>query len=145
MSGREAASYCNVTLATWVKWVALSIVPPPLPGTRRWDRKALDLALDKLSGIEAPRHQDDGDAALERWMREDAAKQASTSNSGHPRQRYRWEDNFDAAWSEHLAEYAASYANKPVAETEKLRQGLWEIWKDLKGTALTPNKKKPAR
>ncbi|MDI3564945.1 AlpA family transcriptional regulator [Bradyrhizobium sp. Arg816] len=144
MTGREAAAYCGVTVATWAKWVALGIVPPPLPGTRRWDRKALDLALDKMSGIEsaiAPQEED----PLEKWIRKDAAKQARTSINDRLRPRYRWEDDFDAAWSEHLAEYAASYANKPATETEKLRQGLWDIWKDLKGTALAANKKKPTR
>ena len=28
-------------------------MPPPVPGTHRWDRKAIDLAWDRLSGITA--------------------------------------------------------------------------------------------
>lgn len=53
MSGRQAAAYCGITPATWSKWVATGIMPPPLPSTRRWDRKAIDLALDRASGISA--------------------------------------------------------------------------------------------
>lgn len=54
MTGKEAATLCRVTPTTFSKWVATGIMPKPLPGTRRWDRKAIDLALDKASGIEAP-------------------------------------------------------------------------------------------
>ncbi|MEY9184881.1 helix-turn-helix transcriptional regulator [Bradyrhizobium sp. USDA 313] len=54
MSGTDVANYCGITLATLSKWITEGRLPPPLPGTRRWDRKALDLALDKMSGIEAP-------------------------------------------------------------------------------------------
>lgn len=144
MTGREAAAYCRVTATTWAKWVALRIVPAPIPGTRRWDRRALDLALDKLSGIEAPRHQDDRDAALEQWMREDAAKQAGTSINDPLRPRYRWEDEFDAAWADHLAEHPTWYAQPPAGEAEQLRQRLWNVWKELRGTALALNMR-PAR
>lgn len=42
LSGAAAAEYCGVTPATWSKWVAAGTVPPALPGTRRWDRKAID-------------------------------------------------------------------------------------------------------
>lgn len=54
LSGADAAAYCGITAATFSKWVAAGTAPPPLPGTRRWDRKAIDLALDKSSGIVAP-------------------------------------------------------------------------------------------
>jgi hypothetical protein len=40
MTGADAAAYCGVTPATFSKWVATGTVPAPLPGTRRWDRKA---------------------------------------------------------------------------------------------------------
>ncbi|MCP1852102.1 MULTISPECIES: helix-turn-helix transcriptional regulator [unclassified Bradyrhizobium] len=54
MTGAQAAAYLGITTVTLAKWVAAGIVPPPLPGTRRWDRKAIDLALDKASGIAVP-------------------------------------------------------------------------------------------
>jgi predicted DNA-binding transcriptional regulator AlpA len=54
ISGTEAASYCGVMPATFSKWVATGVMPKPIEFTRRWDRKAIDLALDKASGIAAP-------------------------------------------------------------------------------------------
>lgn len=54
LSGASAATYCGITLATWSKWVADGIMPKPVEFTRRWDRKAIDIALDKASGIVAP-------------------------------------------------------------------------------------------
>ncbi|TFV69425.1 hypothetical protein E4K64_33375 [Bradyrhizobium frederickii] len=81
ISGSEAAAYCGVTVATWAKWVAAGIVPPPLPGTRRWDRKAIDLALDKASGIKAPSsssdpREQDFDSAYDQWKRDHEANKA---------------------------------------------------------------------
>jgi len=74
MSGTEVANYCGITLATLSKWVAEGRLPPPLSGTRRWDRKALDLALDKLSGIETPLSKED--AAEREWEEWHAKYQA---------------------------------------------------------------------
>ncbi|WP_208024768.1 helix-turn-helix transcriptional regulator [Bradyrhizobium sp. 1(2017)] len=151
MSGSEAAGYCGVTPATWSKWVAHGSMPRPVIG-RRWDRKAIDLALDKLSGIEvasAPKGdpylawkaQEEGDAALEKWIREDAEKREGIPGNDYSRPRYKWEDDFDAAWTDHLAEFAGPYATKPAAEIEKLRQGLWNAWKAIKGDKPAPNKR----
>lgn len=53
MSGPDAAAYLGLTSTAFHKWVAEGRIPKPLPGTRRWDRKAIDLALDKVSGIAA--------------------------------------------------------------------------------------------
>jgi hypothetical protein len=74
LSGTAAAAYCGVTLNTWSKWVASGLVPKPVIG-RRWDKRAIDLALDKLSGIETPAVVQE-ESPLEKWMREDAARQA---------------------------------------------------------------------
>lgn len=51
MYGPDAAAYLGLTSAAFSKWVAEGRIPKPLPGTRRWDRKAIDLALDKASRI----------------------------------------------------------------------------------------------
>jgi hypothetical protein len=52
LTKQEAASYCGCeTLAAFDRWRAKGIVPGPIPGTTRWDKKALDLALDRASGI----------------------------------------------------------------------------------------------
>jgi hypothetical protein len=79
MMGAEAAAYLGLTPASFTKWVADGRAPKPLPGTRRWDRKAIDLALDKLSGIPpAPvsreeQEKEEGD----KWLREYHARNAA--------------------------------------------------------------------
>jgi hypothetical protein len=61
LTKQEAAEYCGCnTLAAFDQWRAKGIVPPPIPGTNRWDRKALDLALDRASGLPS-----DGGSAVE--------------------------------------------------------------------------------
>jgi len=79
MTGPEAAAYLGVTPASFSKWVADGRAPKPLPGTRRWDRKAIDAALDKISGIPpAPVSKEDrGEEELQRWIRDDEARQAT--------------------------------------------------------------------
>lgn len=78
MSGSEAAAYCGLVPASFSAWVAAGRLPRPLPGTRRWDRKAIDLALDKLSGIEAPLSQEDAaEREWEEWHAEYSAKKAA--------------------------------------------------------------------
>lgn len=54
MSKQEAADYCGCeSLAAFDAWVRKGIVPGPMPGTRRWDKKAVDAAMDRASGIQA--------------------------------------------------------------------------------------------
>jgi len=48
----DAARYCGVSTATFSRWVAKGIVPAAVPYTNRWDRRAIDCALDLLSGIQ---------------------------------------------------------------------------------------------
>ncbi|WP_434888880.1 helix-turn-helix transcriptional regulator [Bradyrhizobium sp. HKCCYLS2038] len=86
MSGRQAAAYCGVTLATWSKWVADGAMPKPVIG-RRWDRKAIDLALDKASGIQVQQVAED-ECPLEKWMGEDAKRTALAERE--------WEQRYDA-------------------------------------------------
>lgn len=75
LSGKAAAAYCSMTAATFSQWVAAGRLPRPLPGTRRWDRKAIDLALDKLSGIEPTTGGDAAElAAEEAWERKYEAR-----------------------------------------------------------------------
>lgn len=52
LTKKQAAEYCGCnTLAAFDRWRARGIVPDALPGTNRWDRKALDAALDRASGL----------------------------------------------------------------------------------------------
>lgn len=82
MSGPDAAAYLGVTPAAFSKWVAQGIIPKPLPGTRRWDRKAIDLALDKASDIVAPSVVPDEENALENWKRKYAARKTTAGVGG---------------------------------------------------------------
>ncbi len=53
LNRREAAAYCGCeSLPAFDGWVRRGIVPGAMRGTRRWDRKAIDAALDRLSGLE---------------------------------------------------------------------------------------------
>jgi hypothetical protein len=76
MSGADAAAYCGVTHVTFSKWVAAGAMPKPVVG-RRWDRKAIDLALDKASGIVAPSIMPDSQEAEDEWERKYAARKAT--------------------------------------------------------------------
>lgn len=52
ISKRDAAAYCGcTTLEAFDDWVRKGIVPPSIPGTHRWDIKAIDAALDRASGL----------------------------------------------------------------------------------------------
>lgn len=47
----EAATYCRLEPTSFDGWIERGLIPGPIPGTRRWDRKAIDLAIDKLSNL----------------------------------------------------------------------------------------------
>lgn len=52
LSATAAAEYVGCdTVAAFRSWVRRRIMPGPIPGTRRYDRRAIDLALDRLSQI----------------------------------------------------------------------------------------------
>ena len=65
MTKTDAAAYCGCeSLAAFDDWVRRGILPGPIPGTHRWDRKAIDMKLDLASGLQptiAPT------TALEEW------------------------------------------------------------------------------
>lgn len=59
----DAARYCRISPATFSRWVKLGRMPPPIPGTRRWDRDAIDSLLDGVNS-RAPSLNDAG----RKWM-----------------------------------------------------------------------------
>lgn len=72
LSKQEAAEYCGCsTLGAFDQWRAKGIVPGPIPGTARWDRKALDAALDRASGLMT---KSDELSPYQRWKAENAAE-----------------------------------------------------------------------
>jgi hypothetical protein len=47
----EAAAYCRMTPSRFSQLVKAGTLPASIPGTTRYDRMAIDRALDKLSGL----------------------------------------------------------------------------------------------
>jgi hypothetical protein len=66
----QAAAYCGVGQTTFTAWVRLGIMPGPVPRTHRWDRKAIDAALDAQSEIDAKLEG----KALDRWKAKHRAR-----------------------------------------------------------------------
>jgi hypothetical protein len=73
MSRRQAAQYigCN-SVSAFDAMRRRGLIPGPIPGTRLWDKKALDRALDMLSGI-APEGYSEADA----WFAENDRARAA--------------------------------------------------------------------
>lgn len=51
MTAGEAAAYLALTQSGFADWRSRGLIPGPLPGTSRYDRRAIDAALDKHSGL----------------------------------------------------------------------------------------------
>lgn len=79
VSRDQAASYCGLSVSTFSKWVKIGRLPSALSGTSRWDLKAVDLALDSLSGLPSTHTSDVATSALDEWR----AKRARQSQR-HP-------------------------------------------------------------
>ena len=72
LTRQQAAERCGLTESGFSTWVVRKIVPGPLPGTRRWDAKALDQAIDRLSGLNPDREL----TPYEKWKQANAAREA---------------------------------------------------------------------
>lgn len=72
LSREQAAEYLSLSLSGFDDWVRRGRVPGPLPGTHRWDRKAIDVALDKISGLAT----NVGPSAYEQWKAKQDANAA---------------------------------------------------------------------
>ena len=73
LTKQEAAEYvgCN-SLPAFDRWVQKGLIPRALPGTNRWDRKALDAALDRASGLVTESTPEQ--TPYQRWKAENARK-----------------------------------------------------------------------
>ena len=47
----EAAAYCGLSPQGFSSWIKLGRLPESIAHTNRWDLKAIDMALDSLSGV----------------------------------------------------------------------------------------------
>lgn len=71
LSREDAARYAGCkTLSAFHDQVRRGILPGPIPGTHTWDKKAIDAALDRASGLVGQKR-----SALAEW-REKRARSA---------------------------------------------------------------------
>ena len=70
LSRKDAAAYCGVSVATFSAWVTAGFMPKPLFASKRWDKKAIDAAIDKESGLAQPVAGNDNETALQKFLRE---------------------------------------------------------------------------
>lgn len=70
MNRHEAAAYCGVGVSTFYSWVKAGHIPQPLFGSKRWDKAAIDAALDKASGLNHTASSAPTEDPLEKWLRE---------------------------------------------------------------------------
>jgi hypothetical protein len=76
LTREQAAAYCGVSLTTFTAWVGRGLVPGPVHGTHRWDRKAIDADLDALSCIDAKL----GGKELDQWKAKRQARHTETNS-----------------------------------------------------------------
>ena len=53
LTHQQVRVYVGLSDSGLADWIDRELIPGPIKGTKRWDRKAIDLALDKASGIAA--------------------------------------------------------------------------------------------
>lgn len=87
LTRKEAAASCKLTPAGFDVWVRKGIMPPATPGTRRWDQRAIDTALDQLSGL--TNAGDRNEDSFEGWKQENAPRRRAgvnqmTGKGGYP-------------------------------------------------------------
>jgi hypothetical protein len=62
----DAARYVGLTPAGYRAAAARGVFPGPIPGTNRYDIKAIDAAIDRLSGMESVPPEDEP-SAYDKW------------------------------------------------------------------------------
>lgn len=72
VSRQQAADYCNLSPSSFSNWVRSGKLPHPLHGTTRWDLKAIDVALDKLSGLHT--EAETSSSPLDEWREKRARR-----------------------------------------------------------------------
>jgi hypothetical protein len=68
LSRVEAAAYCGLSPRGFDEWVKVGRLPSSIIGTKRYDLKAIDAALDRMSGLT----QTDGPDDFETWVKKHA-------------------------------------------------------------------------
>ena len=75
LAREQAAAYCSLSVQGFSQRVKSGRLPAPLVGTLRWDLRAIDAALDSMSGIANRSESGVDSSALDQWK----AKHARTS------------------------------------------------------------------
>ena len=78
LTREQAAAYCGVGLTTFTAWTRRGIVPGPVHRTHRWDRKAIDAALDVLGCIDDKLEG----KALDQWKAQRRARHTERNSPG---------------------------------------------------------------
>jgi predicted DNA-binding transcriptional regulator AlpA len=69
ISRKEAAAYCGIAESTFSMWVSTRKMPATIPGTRKWDKRAIDAKLDEISGL-GGLPPDKTETDFQKWKRE---------------------------------------------------------------------------
>jgi hypothetical protein len=69
MSRKDIEQTYGFKPAVFSRLVAKGLMPPRLPGTRLWDSRAIEFALDTLAGLDHARTIN-AETAADRWFRE---------------------------------------------------------------------------
>lgn len=80
LSRKEASAYCGVSPTCFSMWIAGHKMPPAIPGTRKWDKRAIDARLDEISGLAA--NDNAAETDLQKWKRERDARKAQGAGKG---------------------------------------------------------------
>jgi hypothetical protein len=85
LSREQAASYAGCrTLSSFSDRIRRGILPGPIPGTTTWDKRAIDAALDRASGLQATI----APSPLQEWKANRARRaQGHTSGTQDARER----------------------------------------------------------
>jgi hypothetical protein len=66
MKRKDAAAYCGLSIRDFNAWVAKGLLPAAIGGTNRWDGKAIDIYLDRVSGLKSSSGDDEADP-FQQW------------------------------------------------------------------------------
>ena len=70
---KEAAENVGIPIATFRAWVESGRLPPPLPDCGKYDLKAIDAAVDRISGL------GNSTNALDAWRARGASRNARSA------------------------------------------------------------------
>ncbi len=103
---KEAAAYCGISPTCFSMWVASHKMPPAIPGTRKWDKRAIDAKLDEISGLTPAEPED----TYAKWMREHGGEEADLQ---------RWHRHRDSTRAEAPASNYEDWKAKKLKRREK--------------------------